>query len=265
MMPQPVLLPDFGEEERRLDPVSGEGFVPFGRVPDRQSEHGEIAFAPHRPSPSTDGGAADNTDPRHLGPDTDQVSSDAPAAAGAAALQAKLNAAFAGDEADTLAQAPGSDIDAPRPAAALDAHMQEQQALVAQLHAQIEAMQAAHDAELAQLAARATSAATDAAVSAVMEGLSELLSHPIFEATTDLALIRFRDELTALLGATDAVTVQVRGPGDLLERLRAHWPEGVDQPDMVETEGLELVARVDRAVLSTRIEELRAILLGGRS
>lgn len=276
-MPEPraVLLPDFGVEDGPVGLAPVDAFVPLSGKAIDPPGVAPVAFAAHGEPFTSLAGAGEPLD----APIDAVVRDQEPhpphppqpnAPGGAAALQTMLNDAFAGDGADTQpaqAEINGSDGEVPQPAqdlgarAALDAQQQEHHALVTQLHAQIDAMQTAHDAELARITAQSTAAVAEVAADAVMDGMVAILANPLFEATADVAITQFRDALIALLRKAEVMTVQVKGPCDRLERLRAHWPEGTSLPELVEAEGLELVAMVDRSVLSTRLEDLRAILL----
>lgn len=142
------------------------------------------------------------------------------------------------------------------------AAIEELEARVVSLQAEIAALRQAHAEEMAQLTAHSVPAMAETVTAAVKEALGPILTHPLMAAVEDAALDRFCAELGRLVQAGEGVDIRVCGPQALLDALRARWPDEVAPPELVPSEGPELVAVADPHVLSTRLAELRPLLLG---
>lgn len=138
----------------------------------------------------------------------------------------------------------------------------ERDAVISGLEAEIAALKQAHAAEIARLTEQALPTIADQVAAAVKGALGPLLAHPVMAAVEAAAVDRFCAELAAIVRSGEAVRVQLSGPQALLDTVRAQWPEALVMPDFQAAEQPELVAIADEQVLSTRLSDLRSLLLG---
>jgi len=273
-----ALLPDFGDEaalafDGPAAATPSDGFVPFlgASAPVKAFDELHVDAAPPQAP------FAETVDP---------VEPAAPSVPGdAVALQSMLSDAFSPDVAGAAAAEGGADggpavapsdaVAAPQPEV-VDAHQNPAPPIdpnpevlardekIAELTAQIEAMDSAHAAEVARLVEQAVPAMADGVAAAVRSTLGAVLAHPLMNVIEAAAVDRFCAELSAMAKAGEGVAVHLSGPERLLEAVREGWPESLAAPEMETAETVELVAIADTAVLSTRLEEARSLLLGGR-
>jgi len=135
-------------------------------------------------------------------------------------------------------------------------------AVIAELHAEIAALRQAHADELARLGTEAVPAMAETVAAAVTAALGPVLAHPLLAAVKTAALDRFRAEVAAMIRAGEGVAVRLSGPQDLLDAVRDGWPDELALPDLAVADRPELVAIADQTVLSTRLADLRPLLLG---
>lgn len=272
-----ALLPDFGDDvapafDGPVAATPSDGFVPFiGKsAPTRAFDELDVD------GPSPQASAPEAVEP--VEPAVPGVPGDA------AALQSMLSEAFSADAvtaavADESADAgPAIDLSGdgiatqPEPSASHegsgataepDPELLARDEKIAELTAQIEALESAHAAEIARLVEQAVPAMADGVTAAVRSTLGAVLAHPLMNVIETAAVDRFCAELAAMVKAGEGVAVRLSGPERLLEAVREGWPEDLAAPDMEATETAELVAIADTAVLSTRLEEARSLLLGG--
>ncbi|WP_306118276.1 MULTISPECIES: hypothetical protein [unclassified Roseitalea] len=138
-------------------------------------------------------------------------------------------------------------------------------ARVAELEAEIDNLNQAHQREVADLVAGAIAGLPGKVTQAVSAQLAGVVEAAVMDHIETRALNAFIERLGALIERENAVKVKVSGPQALLDRLRANWSAPMPLPELVAGDEVELVARVDETVLSTRLEELRAIVRGERS
>lgn len=268
-----ALLPDFGDN---AVPAHGapaaapaDGFVPFIGA-SRHPAAFDAFDGPHVDAPPR------APSPEFAEPDTPGVPGDA------AALQTMLSAAFSADMApaadgETIAgqaAAPSDTVVLTEPEAsavqdaqvappAADPELLARDERIAELTARIEALESAHAAEIARLVEQAVPAMADGVSAAVRSSLGSVLAHPLMGVIEKSSVDRFCTELATMVKAGEGVAVRLSGPERLLETVREGWPEGLAAPQMQPAETAELVAIADTAVLSTRLEEARALLFGG--
>lgn len=261
-----ALLPDFGADATPAfgGPVAAapsDGFVPFIGASRQRAEFGAFdephadvpwqAPVPEAPGPNE--------------PPPPNTTGDA------AALQSMLSEAFS---ADMAASAPFGTSAAPQPKAPIvaetpvapvgpDPELVARDEEIAELTARIEALETAHAAEMARLVEQAVPAMADGVAAAVRSTLGAVLAHPLMNVIEEAAVDRFCAELAAMVKAGEGVAVRLSGPEKLLETVRERWPDGLAMPEMEAAETAELVAIADTAVLSTRLEQARSLLLGG--
>ena len=89
-----------------------------------------------------------------------------------------------------------------------------------------------------------------------------MLAHPLMAAVETAALDRFCAQLAEAIRAGGWVRAKVSGPQALLDTLAADWPPDLAAPEFALADEAELVAIVDTQVLSTRLGEMRALLMG---
>ena len=150
----------------------------------------------------------------------------------------------------------------PEPEADRAAEGPDSEARIAGLTAEIEALRKAHAAELARLAGHAVPAMAEAVAGAVKAALGPVLAHPLMAAVETAALDRFCAQLAGSIRAGGWVRAKVSGPQALLDTLAADWPPDLAAPEFALADEAELVAIVDTQVLSTRLGEMRALLMG---
>ena len=252
-----ALLPDFAEDG--TSDVSAGGAAAGGFEP----LFGPRAAAPgfELPLPGPPGASRREDAAPVPGPD-------------AAALQSMLAEAFAPPPAGApqLPPSDGAGADGPapeppgpsmpEPEAVRAAEGPDRDALIAGLTAEIEALKKAHAAELARLAGQSVPAMAEAAAGAVKAALGPMLAHPLMAAVEASAVDRFCAQLVRTIRADGGVRARVCGPQALLDTLAADWPPDLAAPEFAVADDAELVAIVDAQVLSTRLGEMRALLMG---
>ena len=244
-------LTDFGDEPGPRAPRSpSPGFSPLFSSP------GAVAF-----SPAT--GAPVPGDVERRGQDR--------STADAAALQGMLNSAFAetGEPGAAPPSAPPADpvvepASDPSPVDAPEADAVDHEAAVTELREEMEALNSRHSAEIADLIDRQLPAMTRDVVAQIEKAVAAVLAQPLLSALEEVAVERFGKDLQALLSAHDAIKVKVSGPEPLLAQLRANWSGPPELPELTVSEHPEITAVADMAVISTRLEDMKAILMEGR-
>lgn len=214
---------------------------------------------------------------RTLDRDFPQGMAPAGGAADAVALQSMLTDAFGAPAAasepqpETVTEPPAEPVEPePLPEEAIASAEPEpvepegpdKDAVIAELQAEIAALRQAHAEELARLGTEAVPAMAETVAAAVTAALGPVLAHPLLAAVKTAAIDRFRDEVAAMIRAGEGVAVRLSGPQDLLDAVRDGWPDELALPDLAVADVPELVAIADQAVLSTRLAELRPLLLG---
>ena len=244
-------LTDFGDEPGPRTPRSPQqDFSPLFSPP------GRAAF-----SPATGGPGPDDVERRGQDRST----------ADAAALQGMLNSAFA-ETGEPGAAPPSAPLADPAVEPAVDpAHMDlpevdaiDHEAVVAELREEMEALKSRHSAEIADLIDRQLPAMTRDVVAQIEKAVAAVLAQPLLSALEEVAVDRFGKDLQALLSAHDAIRVKVSGPEPLLEHLRTNWSGPPELPELTVSEHPEITATAGMAVISTRLEDMKAVLMEGR-
>ncbi|QBK30495.1 hypothetical protein [Roseitalea porphyridii] len=255
-----ALLPDFADDPRQ----HASGAMPRG-----EGDAFEPLLGPRPVTEAFQQRTLDRDFPHGMAP--------AGGAADAVALQSMLTDAFgapetAGEPQSEMATEPPTEPVEPEPLAQeavayaepepVEPEGPDKDAIIAELQAEIAALRQAHADELARLGAEAVPAMAETVAAAVTAALGPILAHPLLAAVETAAIDRFREEVAAMIRAGGGVAVRLSGPQDLLDTVRDGWPEGLALPDLAVADGPELVAIADQAVLSTRLAELRPLLLG---
>lgn len=260
-----TLLPDFAEDDTPDALAAAAGvfeplFDPRGAAP---------GFDPSPPVPVRAPCREDVAPVRgHMSPDRDAAGLQSmltqvftpPAAQAPQAVQALQRPPSDGVEGDPASAQPGPAM--PEPEADRAAEGPDSDARIAGLTAEIEALRKAHAAELARLAGHAVPAMAEAVAGAVKAVLGPMLAHPLMAAVETAALDRFCAQLAEAIRAGGWVRAKVSGPQALLDTLAADWPPDLAAPEFALADEAELVAIVDTQVLSTRLGEMRALLMG---
>lgn len=186
---------------------------------------------------------------------------EAPASVDLPEVAAAQEAESAGD-----AQSPTpspQDTGAPKPApepspdhAALTARIEE-------LEAGIVSLNERHLAEMTGRVAEAIAGLGQRVSADVSSELALVLEQALLTQAQAETVSRFAAELGQLISVGGAARVTVTGPEPLLDALRASWAGPAPLPELIAGDGLDLVARVDDALLAARMEGLREALCGG--
>ena len=141
-------------------------------------------------------------------------------------------------------------------------------------HAQaLEAMEASHKEELARmetvyqmafndLVENAIPKAREEIVDAIADQLVPLLAGHMKASLADRMVSALVAEVSELLADSDAVAFELKGPEALLRAFQDQWPDREMPVRLVASDGIDLVAKVGKAVLATRLGEVDR-LVGG--
>jgi hypothetical protein len=126
--------------------------------------------------------------------------------------------------------------------------------------AEIERIEAAHREALDHLVTTAIPKIKEDVVAAIAADLAPLVSGRIRADIVTDTLDSLVAEVTALLEDTDAVGFELRGPEGLLSAFMDKWSGDASQVRLVPGSEIDLVARVGRSVLATRLFEIDRLL-----
>ncbi len=159
-------------------------------------------------------------------------------------------------EPDILPPAPSAPAAEPAPdPAALTARIEE-------LEAGIVSLNERHLSEMTQKVAQAIAALGERVTADVSAELALVLEDALLTRAQAEAVSRFADELGQLITVGGGARVTVTGPDALLDALRATWKGPAPLPELIAGDSLDLVARMDDALLATRFAALRDALCG---
>lgn len=126
--------------------------------------------------------------------------------------------------------------------------------------AEIERIEAAHREALDHLVTTAIPKIKEDVVAAIAADLAPLLAGRIRADIVSHTLDSLAAEVAALLEDTDAVGFELRGPENLLSAFMDKWSGDASQVRLVPGNEIDLVVRVERSVLATRLSEVDRLL-----
>ena len=138
-------------------------------------------------------------------------------------------------------------------------------ARIAELEAGIVSLNERHLSEIAGRVSEAIAGLGARVTADVSAELALVLEAAILTRAQAEAVSCFAGELGRLISVGGAARVTVTGPEALLDALRASWKGPAPLPELIAGDGLDLVARVDDALLAARMDGLRAALSGSET
>ncbi|MFZ2102079.1 MAG: hypothetical protein WAU86_16095 [Oricola sp.] len=267
------LLPDFSRGGRRSAPPRAHGFEPL--VEDAQSRErfstlgmssGFTGFPPEPDfgGPDIFGGEPELLSDIDLGVETTALDlagmgiDDGDFAGGGLSTEASVD----------LMEKPAADVDfagvdgfGPQveyeeEATGITAH----ELLEAAHRAEINDIEVAHRGQMEEFVSATIPKLRADIVDTIADQLAPLLSGYLREAHLAKTLDALSARIAKLLEDSEAVGFELHGPKDLLSAFSERWPEGSVPPKLVPADGVDLVARIDKSVVATRLAEVDRLI-----
>lgn len=133
-------------------------------------------------------------------------------------------------------------------------------ALAVSHSAELEEQERSHNSTVNKLVSSSIPKLREEIIQSISEELAALVSGHIRVAIAERMLAAITDEIRRLLSDGDAVSFELRGPEALIATFREQWSEDDVEIRTVLAESVDLVARVDQAVVATRLSEVDRLL-----
>jgi hypothetical protein len=273
------LLPDFSSGGRRQAPPRAPGFEPLVQDAGSREEFSALGMPSGFPGlsaePETDAVIDPFSEEPGLMPEIDMgeesppldLSDLAPAESDPAAglnteepidLMEEVPVEEPGDTAPDFPDQEeiGLDEESEETATGIAAH----ELLEAAHRAELNDIETAHRREIEELVSSRIPKLRDEVVETLAGELAPLLATCLREEQVARTLDVLVGEVTAALRDSGAVSFELRGPQNLLTAFEEKWPEESAPVKLVPADGVDLVARIDKTVISTRLSELDRLL-----
>lgn len=126
--------------------------------------------------------------------------------------------------------------------------------------AELNDLETAHRKEIGELVSERIPRLRDEVAEAIAAELAPILAACLREDQVDKTLNALVAEVASVLGDTNAVGFELRGPQELLSAFQEKWSDESAPAKLVPAEGMDLVARIDKTVISTRLSELDRLI-----
>jgi len=126
--------------------------------------------------------------------------------------------------------------------------------------AEINDIETAHRKEMEELVSVRIPGLRDEVAEVIAAELAPLLATCLRDEQVTKTLDALVAEVKSALADTDAVGFELRGPQALLEAFEEKWPEGGAPVKLVAADSVDLVARIDKTVISTRLAEVDRLI-----
>ena len=267
------LLPDFSQGGRRSAPPRAQGFEPL--VDEAQSREGfstlgiSSGFTGFPPEPEFGAPDVFGGEPEMLSDIDFGAESPALDLAGMGIDEGDFAGAGLSTEASVdMMEEPadeddfdggdgfGSQMEYEQDATGITAH----ELLEAAHRAEINDIEVAHRSQMEELVSATIPKLRADIVDTIADQLAPLLSGVLREAHLAKTLDALSARITRLLEDSEAVGFELRGPEVLLSAFSERWPEGSVSPKLVPADGVDLVARIDKSVVATRLAEVDRLI-----
>lgn len=148
------------------------------------------------------------------------------------------------------------DEEAEETAAAVAAH----ELLEAAHRAELNDVETAHRKEMEELVSSRIPKLRDEVVEAVAAELAPLLATCLRAEQVARTLDVLVAEVASALRASDALGFELRGPQELLAAFEEKWTDDGAPVTLIPGDGVDLVARIDKTVISTRLSEVDRLI-----
>ncbi|QKV19632.1 hypothetical protein [Oricola thermophila] len=126
--------------------------------------------------------------------------------------------------------------------------------------AEIGDIERAHQYEIAELFSTKLPRLRGEVVEAVAGELAPLLAATLREAQAEKVLNSFVAEIGAMLEGGEALQFELHGPAHLISAFKEMWPENDVPVKYVVADGADLLARIDKTVIATRLSEVDRLI-----
>ncbi|TCD16209.1 hypothetical protein E0D97_01895 [Oricola cellulosilytica] len=124
----------------------------------------------------------------------------------------------------------------------------------------VEEMENSHNSAVSRLVSSSIPKLREEIVQSISDELAALIAGHIRAAIAERMLTAITKEIRGLLSDGAAISFELRGPEALIATFREQWSEEGVEIRTVLAESVDLVARVDQAVLATRLAEVDRLL-----
>jgi len=126
--------------------------------------------------------------------------------------------------------------------------------------AELNDVETAHRVEMEELISSRIPKLRDEVAEVIAAELAPLLATCLREEQVSKTIDALVAEVTSALHDSDAVGFELRGPQELLSTFEEKWPDGDAPVKLVPSDGVDLVARIDKTVISTRLSEVDRLI-----
>jgi hypothetical protein len=134
------------------------------------------------------------------------------------------------------------------------------EALEAAHREEIERLQEAHREALNSLLTEAIPKVKQEVADALATDLAPLMAGRLRAGLVDTTLEALRQKMAELLDDASALSFDLRGPEYLISAFLDAWSGDASQVRAIADDGVDLVARIDRTVIATRLSELDRLI-----
>jgi uncharacterized protein with gpF-like domain len=121
---------------------------------------------------------------------------------------------------------------------------------------EIDRIEAVYQAALQDMIETALPRAREQIVDAVLDQLAPFLTRHVRDSMADRMISAMMAEISEALESQDAVSFELTGPESLLQRFREQWPDENRPAKLAVSDDIDLVARIGKSVLMTRLAEI---------
>jgi len=126
--------------------------------------------------------------------------------------------------------------------------------------AELNDVETAHRKEIEDLVSTRIPNLRNEVAEAIAAELAPLLASCLREEQVAKTLDALVAEVAAVLEDTEAVAFELRGPQHLLSAFEEKWSDGSAPVKLVPADSMDLVARIDKTVISTRLSEIDQLI-----